>query len=72
MEPIQYRSFTIKEDFNNPYKNVPSFMFFLTKDGEQHDADYDGEGYKYCGNCKWADSIEECQEMIDELLTETI
>ncbi len=65
--PVEYKGYTIQEDYRNPYSNKPEFMFYLTEQGVQHDADYDGEQYKYCGNCKWADSIEEAKEEIDEI-----
>lgn len=62
-----YKNHTIVEDYRNPYSNSPEFMFYPTADGISHDADYDGESYKYCGNCKWADSIKDAQIEIDEI-----
>lgn len=62
-----YKDYTIIEDQRNPYRK-PEFMFYITDDGIQHDADYDGESFKYTGNCKWADSLEEAKEEIEELI----
>lgn len=63
----EYKSYTIEEDYRNPYSKKPEFMFYPTEEGVQHDADYVNESYRYCGNCKWADSMEEAVEIIDEI-----
>lgn len=64
----EYKLFTIEEDYRNPYSNVPEFMFYLTSEGVQHDADcMDGESFTYTGNCKWASTLEEAKMEIDEL-----
>jgi hypothetical protein len=71
MEAIQYKSYTIQEDFRNPYGNKPEFMFYPTEEGIQDDADCDGDGFHYCGNCQWADTIEEAKDLISEkIMTE--
>lgn len=49
------------------YKSYTMFMYFPTARGIDHDAYYDGDGYTYCGNCRWADSIEEAKDEIDEI-----
>jgi len=64
---MTYKGYTIQEDFRNPYSNKPELMFYRTEEGIQHDADCDGESFKYAGNCKWAPSIEEAQDEIDEI-----
>lgn len=64
-----YKTYTIEEDQRNPY-GKPEFMYYLTEDGVQHDADYDGESYKYCGNCKWASTLAEAKDEIDEQIEE--
>lgn len=64
---ILFKGYTIELDYGNPY-NRAEFMFFPTEQGAQHDADYDGERYKYCGNCEWADSLEEAKDAIDEII----
>lgn len=69
---ITYKNYTIEEDFRNPYNNVPEFMFYKTEEGIQHDGDGGPDGYKYCGNCKWADSVEDAMLEIDELAYEEI
>lgn len=61
-----YKSYTIDTDTNYPY-SLGQYIFYPTEQGIDHDADYDGDGYTYCGNCKWADSIEEAKELIDEI-----
>lgn len=72
MEAITYKGYTIEEDHDiNPYRKEPMYMFYPTTEGAQHDADYDGDGYRYCGNCKWADSIEDAKDLISEkIMTE--
>jgi len=66
---MEYKNYTIEEDQRNPYGTV-EFMFYPSSEGIQHDGDYDGDSFKYCGNCKWADSIEEAMIEIDELTFE--
>jgi hypothetical protein len=69
MEPILYKGYTIEEDyFINPYSKDPSYMFYPTEQGAQHDADGDSEGFRYCGNCKWTDSIEDAKDQISEIV----
>lgn len=63
-----YKGYSIQQDWRNPYATEPEFMFYKTDQGIQHDADGDSEGWKYTGNCKWCDSIEECKLEIDELV----
>lgn len=70
MEPIKYRSYTIEEDYRNPYSSKPEYMFYPTAEGIDHDADCDGESYYYTGNCKWASSIEDAKSEIDDLIAE--
>jgi hypothetical protein len=65
-----YKTYTIQEDFRNPYRKEPEYMFYPTEQGIDHDADYDGESFKYCGNCKWTDSIDEAKDSIDEIIME--
>jgi hypothetical protein len=66
--PMQYKGYTIKEDYRNPYSNNPDFMFFPTEQGEQHDADGDSEGFYYRGNCKWSPTLEDAMDSIDEII----
>jgi hypothetical protein len=63
MEAIQYRGYTIKVD---GYGWYPRYKFFPTDEGENDDADYDGESFHYCGNARWADSLEEAKDEIWE------
>jgi hypothetical protein len=63
-----YKGYSIQPDFRNPYNRNPEYMFYLTSQGIDHDYDMDSDGYRYCGNCKWADSIEECKLLIDEIV----
>lgn len=70
-QPEIYRTFSIEEDYRNPYSNKPEYMYYPTEEGVQHDADCtDGESFTYCGNCKWAASIEDAKDMIDDLLNQ--
>jgi hypothetical protein len=71
--PIEYKGYTIQPDpERNPYNKEPELVFFPTDAGIQHDYDYENEGYRYCGNCGWAGSVEECQYEIDELIYEKL
>lgn len=66
---LQYKGYTIQEDHDRiPYNKDPQYMFYPTAQGIQHDADGDSEGYHYCGNCKWADSVEDAKDSITEIL----
>lgn len=64
---MEYKGYTIVEDFRNPYGKECEYMFYHSKEGIQHDADYDGESFKYCGNCQWASSLEDAMSEIDEM-----
>jgi hypothetical protein len=66
----RYRGYTIQKDWRNPYSNTPDFMFYLTEQGVDHDGDFDGEDWHYCGNCRWASSLEDAKAEIDELILE--
>lgn len=68
--PFDYKGYTLQKDQRNPY-GPAEIMFYLTEDGIQHDGDYDGESYRYCGNCHWSSTIEEAKEEIDELVYRT-
>lgn len=68
----EYKGYTIEEDHRNPYGKECEYIFYPTSEGIQHDADYDGESFRYCGNCRWADSIDDAQIEIDELTFEFI
>jgi hypothetical protein len=67
----EYRTYTIEPDHRNPYAQKPDWMFYPTEEGIQHDADLDGDDMKYCGNCKWASTLEEAQQEIDDLIIES-
>jgi hypothetical protein len=68
---LQYKGYTIQEDFRNPYNREPEYMFYPTSEGIQHDADGDSEGYRYTGTCKCADSIEDAKDRICEIIIES-
>jgi len=65
----EYKGYFIQEDWRNPYSHKPEFMFYPINEGIQHDGDYD-DGWHYTGNCKWAATIEDAKEAIDELILE--
>jgi hypothetical protein len=68
MEAITYKGWTIQED---PENWTDRFILFPTAEGIQHDADCDENGWHYCGNCKWADTIEDAKDLISEkIMTE--
>lgn len=64
---IKYKSYSIEKDYEYPYSGG-RYIFYPTEEGIQHDADYNGDSYKYCGNCKWCSSIEEAMLLIDEIV----
>lgn len=65
---LEYRGYSIEQDPEwCGYSNFQRLIIYQTEQGIQHDYDGDSEGFRYCGNCKWADSVEEAQEIIDEL-----
>lgn len=68
---IFYKGYTIEEE-DDPWmiKYGSLFFFYPTAQGIQDDADYDGDRYVYCGNRRWAGSIQEANDMIDELVDE--
>jgi hypothetical protein len=66
-QKIEYRGYTIDEHWEL-YAQAPNFMFYPSDEGIQHDADYDGESYKYSGNCQWAESVDEAKDEIDSFL----
>jgi len=67
MEPLQYKGYTIEEDYRNPNSNKPDYMFYPTAEGIQHDADCDQDGFFYTGNCQWDSTLEGVMAEIDEL-----
>lgn len=71
MEAIEYKGYTIAEDYErNPYNKNPEIIFYPTDQGIDHDYDYDNESWRYCGNCKWVGSVEEAMDEIDEIVAE--
>lgn len=66
----EYKGFTIQHDTR--YKNQAEFMFYVTEDGVDHDMDYTGEGWKYVGNCRWAETIESAKLQIDGFINELV
>lgn len=63
--PTEYKTFTIQLDL---YGHTYRYMFYPTEQGIQHDGDMDQDGFRYTGNCKWADSIEDAIKLIDEIV----
>jgi hypothetical protein len=59
-----YKGYSIEQDTT---LHTDRLVIYPTEAGIEHDYDYNGSNYTYCGNCKWADSVEEAQEIIDEL-----
>jgi hypothetical protein len=60
---VEYKGYSIQLDYTGYNFR---YMFYPTEQGIQDDADFDGEDFVYCGNCKHADSIEDCKILIDE------
>jgi hypothetical protein len=63
---LEYKGYSIEQDPDYDYSGH-SIIIYPTEQGIQHDEDFNGERTKYCGNCKWADSVEEAKEIIDEI-----
>lgn len=64
MEKTTYKGYTIEPDDTER----GGVMFYPYEHGApDHDYDYD-DGWKYCGNCKWADDVDEAKIYIDELI----
>jgi hypothetical protein len=62
IEPVQYKGYSIVMDC----VTMSRFMYYPTNEGPQHYCDWDGSCYKYCGNCGWAQTIEEAKDAISE------
>lgn len=60
---IQYKGYTIRRD-SGLYK------FFPSADGEDDDFDLVGEDYRYCGNGKWANSVDDAKDQITSIIRE--
>jgi hypothetical protein len=65
---MEYKGYTVFEE--SVYPKGSRWMCYKTSEGENHDCDYIGEERVYRGNCRWADSLDECKEMIDDLTIE--
>jgi hypothetical protein len=63
--PVLYKGYTIELNREGVCSST-DFVLYPTAEGKQHDSEMDEDGYHYCGNCLWADSIEEAKELIDE------
>lgn len=64
---MEYRGYTIERG-QHPWTGEPEYMFYPTSEGISHDGDYDGEQYRYCGNCAWASDLDDAKDMIDEIV----
>lgn len=59
---VYYRGYTIEPEDHYRY------AFYPTRQGRDDDADFDGESFVYCGNAKFASSIEDAKDEIDAIL----
>ena len=67
---MEYNGYTIEIDKDRTYNmGHEEYIFYKTDEGIQHDGDFDGQDWHYCGNCKWAGSIEDAKDQIDEMNT---
>lgn len=62
MAHIQYRGYTIRVE---EVHYAPKYKLFPTGN-EDDDADFDGDSYRYTGNGKWCDTIDQAKATIDE------
>lgn len=74
---MNYKNWTIEEDTERhaslsivKHKPKMTYLAYPTSEGIQHDADHDGDSFRYAGNCLFADTIEDLQEEIDERIEE--
>ena len=68
----EFMGYTIQEeDHSNPYASGSQFKYWPTHQGEQDDADCDDGVFHYCGNARWADTLEDAQDMIHDLNPQT-
>jgi hypothetical protein len=65
---MEYKGFTIEKEYIYPKGH--RWMYYKTSEGVNHDYDTSDDGQVYCGNCKWASTIQDAVAEIDELLTE--
>lgn len=64
----EYLGYTIEQE-TEPWSVLAGqkVFYYPTKEGVQHDGDYDDGRWKYKGNCRWASSIEDAKTEIDEI-----
>src|SRR5690606_24245644 len=60
---VYYRGYTIE-----PAEYEYGYDYYPTEEGRDDDADFDGESYRYCGNVKFAHSIDAAKDAIDDLV----
>lgn len=70
-EKVLYKGYTIEKNIKH-HPHELDFMIYPTADGADHDMDWNGQSWKYTGNCKWADSIEDAKLTVDELIFKRI
>lgn len=63
--PHVYNGYTI--DVSDAPHNGNFVIYPSDHAGPDHDYDWTGDGWSYCGNSKYADSINEALIIIDEL-----
>lgn len=63
--PFTYKGYVI--DLDEEAEEHGYLFYPATHSGPSHDYDYIGEEYRYCGNCKFHLSIQECIDAIDIL-----
>jgi hypothetical protein len=66
--PIQFKGWTI-EEYTYGYMRG-ELMAYPTATGPDHDADFDGESFTYCGNCLFGFDVEDLKDQIEEKLME--
>lgn len=62
-QEVLYRGYTID-------KAEYGYEYYPTDEGRDDDADFDGESYRYCGNVRFASSINAAKREIDDLIYE--
>jgi hypothetical protein len=63
----EYRGYTIEANPDHQM-SFEKFISYPTEEGISHDADWDGDSWRYCGNRTHASSIEYAKLEIDSKL----
>ncbi len=63
-DTITYRGYTIEPSTSR----LPGYEYFPSDDGRNLDIDCTVDGFKFCGNIRYATTIDDAKDMIDETI----